>query len=476
MTNSEPTRHPSGDGNDHPTTPPPQPPPPTGGHGGPPPWSGPSWPPPPMGPNGVPSPPPSPASSPPPPMMGRPMGPPPGAPFGSPIARYPHPSQPGQPPPPRRGGAGLGIGIILVLLIVMLLAVMMGVGDGRPGVSRSTGRISEIVVQPSGSYKIAMFEISGVILDTDGGGLFAAGGVNPVDFVRRAVERVDQDRAVKGVLMRVNSPGGGITASDIIYNELKEARARWSAENRTVKILILMDDLAASGGYYVSCQSDHIMAHPTTITGSIGVIMSRWNYAGLLDKLGIEDATITSADNKDIGSPFRPPQPMEDEVLRELVLEMHDRFIDAVFAGRSTVVSGLQRSDVAKWADGGIYTAKQAKQLGMIDSIGYQSDAIRTLSGLIDPNATPTLVRYEPPTRTLFGGLGLNTAGSGTDEMGELLRQWLLERSRQSHTPPILAIWPTAMQMPSSAFLTSTQALTETPLTTSPTPPGPTSR
>ena len=185
----------------------------------------------------------------------------------------------------------------------------------------------------------------------------------------------------------MNSPGGGITDCDRIHHEILELKKARPA----LRFVSLIRDVAASGGYYVSAPCDRIIAHPTTITGSIGVIMSFMNLEGLFEKIGYREVVIKSAEHKDIGSMGRPMTDKERELLQSMLNEMYDRFVQIVADGRKMDVL-----KVRELADGRIYTGSQAKANGLVDELGYFDqavDAAMKLAGVSDAN----VVEYQKP-------------------------------------------------------------------------------
>ncbi|MCL1857300.1 MAG: signal peptide peptidase SppA [Kiritimatiellaeota bacterium] len=212
-------------------------------------------------------------------------------------------------------------------------------------------------------------------------GMIALGGTSwrtqedgASDIALLAIRRATLTQNVKAILLEVDSGGGGITASDILYNALLAFKA--SSPDRV--IVVLMGDLAASGAYYVSLPADCIIAHPTTITGSIGVMMSSLNVAELAQKIGVRDLSITSGENKAILNPFTDPSPEQQKILQEIVDQMHTRFVTLFATHRN-----LPFDDARAIADGRIYLADQALALKMIDTIGYADDADHAVRALL---------------------------------------------------------------------------------------------
>jgi len=179
------------------------------------------------------------------------------------------------------------------------------------------------------------------------------------------------DPSIKAIVIRVDSPGGGVAASQEIYEQVKKIREK-------KKVVVSMGGVAASGGYYVSLPADVIVANPGTITGSIGVIMEFPIFEELLKKLGIDFEVIKSREHKDIGSPFRKMGDDEKRLLHELVMDVYDQFIQATVEERN-----LPEDSVLKFADGRVITGRQAKELGFVDTLGSFEDAVKIAGDLV---------------------------------------------------------------------------------------------
>ncbi len=216
-------------------------------------------------------------------------------------------------------------------------------------------------------------DVQGILFDVEERGLLGLTGIkNTVAHVRAVLRKIEDERDVRGVVLRINSPGGTVTASDLIYHEIAAYRSR----HPDVPVYTLMMDLAASGGYYAAMASDRIWAHPTTVTGSIGVIVQGINLAGLFRKIGIEDSTIKSGKFKDTLSPLRPQTEEDRKLMQAVVDDLYRKFLDRVRSGRPAIAAGR----LQELADGRIYTASQAKAEGLIDEIGYFDDMLSALA------------------------------------------------------------------------------------------------
>lgn len=240
--------------------------------------------------------------------------------------------------------------------------------------------------------KVALIDIEGTILNTRETSLFGKGD-NPTALAVEKLHKAAEDPRVKAVVLRINSPGGGVTASDILYREVLKVRngdAEKKTEGKPVVAFIM--DVGASGGYYIACGANEILAEPTTITGSIGVIMLTFNAKGLLDKVGVDTDAIKSGPKKDAGSPFRPLNREEREVFQGMITEFHNRFVDVVAAGRPK----LSRETVCRLADGRVYSGCQAEKLGLIDKTGSLDDGISRAKDLAGISRAQVVMYHRP--------------------------------------------------------------------------------
>lgn len=271
----------------------------------------------------------------------------------------------------------VGMGILLVTVVAS------GMGQG---LALDAGfRFEEVTVGGKrGSPKVVCLAIEGII----SGGAVPGTETGSVALFSGQLKKAARDGKVRGVILYVDSPGGGITASDIMYRQLVEFRK--GPDGKPVVACLM--DVAASGAYYVSAGADEIIAHPTTITGSIGVMMPLYDATGLLKKIGIKDETITTGAFKRIGSPFAEKnaeqKDREHKLLGKLIGQMHERFVAVVAEGR-----GMELEEVRALADGRIFTSQQALDNNLIDRIGYESDAVAAIKKLAKISDVH-LVRY----------------------------------------------------------------------------------
>ncbi len=229
----------------------------------------------------------------------------------------------------------------------------------------------------SGGDKVAVIDLEGII-------------TSPHAIVRQ-FKKFDKDESVKSIVFRINSPGGGISASQEIYEHVRRVR------DGGKPIVASMGTVAASGGYYVALGADAIMANPGTTTGSIGVIAEFPNFKKLMEKIGIEFTVIKSGKFKDTGSPYRDIRPEERQYLQAWIDNGYDQFLETVMRERE-----LPRNEVLKVADGRVYTGEQAKNLALIDTLGTFEDAISLAAELGGIKGEPKLLKERQNKITLY--------------------------------------------------------------------------
>ncbi len=217
---------------------------------------------------------------------------------------------------------------------------------------------------------------------------------------RRAIDQLEEwaeDNSIKAIVVHVNSPGGGVAISQEIYDTMHRIR-----ENTDKPIVVSMASVAASGGYYIACAADRVVANPGTITGSIGVIFQFNTFEVLMDKVGIGTETIKSGELKDVGNSSRSMTKKEELMLRSVVMDSYEQFIHVVAEGR-----GKDPEEIYPLADGSIYTGQQAYNLGLVDTLGGLNEAIEIAAELADLESDPEVVRfYERKQVSLFDLMG----------------------------------------------------------------------
>ncbi|GIW44526.1 MAG: signal peptide peptidase SppA [Candidatus Binatia bacterium] len=242
-------------------------------------------------------------------------------------------------------------------------------------------------LEGSGKDKVLLVDVSHLIVSTERPGLLGTAPPSVLARVREELKRASEDERVRAVVLRVNSPGGTVTASDTLYHEIRDFRAR---TGRPVIAHLL--DVGTSGAYYVALAADEIVASPTTVTGSVGVLLAGLNFSGLLDKLGIKNQTLKSGVLKDAGSPLRPMTPADEAVLQGILTAMHERFLAIVRERRP----GLAPGALEKIRDGRVVHADEALVLGLVDRIGYLEDAIERAKQQANLSEA-TIVAYRRP-------------------------------------------------------------------------------
>ncbi|MCH7847480.1 MAG: signal peptide peptidase SppA [Planctomycetes bacterium] len=281
---------------------------------------------------------------------------------------------------------------IRILVLFGLMSCLSGCGGMRliiDVVPAVDGLTETVVLEDPGaesSDKIALIQITGMIADADRPGLLTK-GENPVSRLVESLHKAAKDSKIKAIVLRINSPGGTVTASDVVYREIQHFK-------RTTKkpVVVLMSDLATSGGYYIACAGDEIIAHPTTITGSIGVIIQTFNFSEGMRRIGIKADAITSGPNKAAGSPFEPMPPEHRALLQGLVDEFYDNFVAIVTESRPN----LSPADLKWITDGRVVTGRRAAEVGLIDSTGDLRDAFEAAKRRAGLTAAK-LVKYHRP-------------------------------------------------------------------------------
>ena len=254
--------------------------------------------------------------------------------------------------------AALGLGVLF--FAVLYVAVLVAGGK------KATSRLTTL---PTGD-RIALVKIEGLLLTSDAS----------VEEIKGYAE----DGSIKAIVLRIESPGGGVVASQEIFNAVRSARQAGK------KVVVSLGSVAASGGYYIAAAGDRIIANPGTLTGSIGVKMEFANLEKLLEKLGVKGMVIKAGEYKDVGSPYREMTPVERQLLQAVIDDVHSQFIEAVAQGRN-----LPEADIRGIADGRIFTGRQALALRLVDQLGDLEDSIQAAADLAGIKGKPKVVRKE---------------------------------------------------------------------------------
>jgi protease-4 len=245
--------------------------------------------------------------------------------------------------------------------------------------------------------KIAIIEVRGVIID-------------PQPTVEKLI-KFRKNEKIKAIILRIDSPGGGVGPAQEIYSEVKKAQ-------REKKVLVSMGSVAASGGYYIACAADKIMANPGTITGSIGVIVESLNVEDLFRKIGLRSEVIKSGRHKDMGSPFRKMGPEEKRLLQGVLDSVHEQFIQAVAEGRK-----LSLEKVRSLADGRIFSGDQARAMGLVDELGTLQDTIAMAAKMSGIKGEPEVIYPEKKRFSLLDFLLGETTIRFLESRGETFPQ-----------------------------------------------------
>jgi protease-4 len=283
--------------------------------------------------------------------------------------------------------------VVSLVVIIGLLLVF--------GLAFSLGRW-----QRFGGSKVALITVEGVIVDS-----------------KEIIEQLEKHRTnptVKAIVLRINSPGGGVSPSQEIYEELVKTR-----QVTGKPVVASMGSLAASGGYYIASAADVIVANPGSITGSIGVLIQVPNITGLLQKIGVRSVVVKSGEHKDLASPTREMTDAERQILQRLLDDVHDQFIDVVAKARK-----LDRKKVEALADGRIFSGREAQSLGLVDQLGNLQDAINRAAGLAGIPGKPTVIQEQKRrfflldllTRAVLFNMDLPTSPISTLSVDYLLR------------------------------------------------------
>jgi protease-4 len=260
--------------------------------------------------------------------------------------------------------------------------------------------LKEYALQGSQKEKVLVISVRGLLSNEPKFGWLRKKPSMVQDVVSQ-LRKAESDKQIGAVVLKVDTPGGSVTASDQLYHEIVTFKARTG-----VKVVAAMEDVAASGGYYLSLPADHITAHPTSVIGSVGVIFFQPRFYGLMEKIGVAVDVNKSGANKDMGSPFRAATKEEERIIQNLTDQLAKRFTDRVVKHRS-----IDAAAMAQIATGRIYLAEDALKLRMIDSIGYLDDAVNKaidLAGLPQNAKVVVYRRFENPNDNFYNTTTIN--------------------------------------------------------------------
>ena len=278
----------------------------------------------------------------------------------------------------------------------------------------------------TGGGKVAVLDVDDYLVDRNIGGI-GSQGENPVALFREKIKAVQRDPSVKAVVLRINSPGGGVTASDVMCHELIELKRK-----RGLPIVACIGSVGAGGAYYLANHCDAIIAHPTSIVGGVGVILNRYNLEDTMGQFNILSTPVKSGDLIDAATPERAPEEKELAMLQQIADIFHQRFIDQVLSQRPALQATLDQ-----WSDGSVMTGTQAEAIGMIDQVGYFDAAInwaKLQAGLPDDpmtvlyrrqgDAAYTALDVSPNQPALTSLLPLRIPGLDRSSMPMFLYLW----------------------------------------------------
>jgi protease-4 len=324
-----------------------------------------------------------------------------------PIVSAPPPIIVNTPPPQRSGGRGWMFLSFALLIVVGLMffgpMARMVAGASKHTTGVQSGRyFEEITVEnPSASDKIVIIDLDGIITSEP----WDRSGHSMVDTIADQLKLASKDDSVKAVILKVNSPGGEVMASDDIARSIRDFQAKYNKP-----VIASMGSVAASGGYYVSAPCQYIVANDLTMTGSIGVIMSSFNYRALMDKIGLQPKVFKSGKFKDMLRGSKRPEeidPEEEKMIQDMIMQTYGKFKEVVQNGRAEAAKKnasnpeeLQgktlASNWADYADGRVLTGKNAFELGFVDQLGTFQNAVETTTKLVGVRRAH-LIRYEEP-------------------------------------------------------------------------------
>jgi protease-4 len=275
--------------------------------------------------------------------------------------------------------------------IVLLIASLAATGCISIDLPNGQGPLHQERVFGEGGPKILMVDIDGALSTQPERGTLGLSSKDALPArVRQQLELASEDSDIRALLLRINSPGGTVIASELIYQEIQRYR-----EETGLPVVAQLMGVAASGGYYVAMAADQVRAYPSTLTGSIGVIFFGLNLTGLMEKVGVSNQTLVTGPFKDAGSPLRPMRPEEREQLASVSADLFDGFLDVVERGRPK----LDRARIEELADGRIYSAGQALEAGLVDEIGDLQSAVEVAKRAAGVEGEVQVVVYARPGR-----------------------------------------------------------------------------
>ena len=293
--------------------------------------------------------------------------------------------------------------------------------------------LEEYTLQGSTKGKVLLIPVKGKITDDVESGLIRK-KPSMVQEIVAQLKKAEKDKDVGAVLLIIDSPGGSVTASDVLYHEIVQFK-----EKTGTKVVAAMMDVAASGGYYIALPADAIVAHPTTITGSVGVLFLQPKVIGLMDKIGVEVQVSKSGANKDIGSPFRTATAQEKQIIQEMTDKLAQRFLALVSQHRRIDAKGM-----TEIASANVYLADEAQRLGLVDRIGYLSDAVDEAGRLAGLGKDAKVVVYRREKYENDTIYNMQSTWTGGDERLTLIDLGLPASEASEIATGFYYLWPMA--------------------------------
>jgi protease-4 len=332
------------------------------------------------------------------------------------------------PPPPSPRGGGFARAIFVTLATSIFgLSIALNVYMLGAWLLSSDENVRQTVLVPGDSKQtVAVVQLNGILEDRS------------VTRFEGIVRKLETDSDIKALVLEIDTPGGSVSASDEIYHRILQYK-----EKTKVPVVVSMGGMATSGGYYISCAADKIVAERTTITGNIGVLMPRYNFAKLADKYGVEDTTLhsTGSEFKDAGSMFRPERPEERAYWLGLIDDAYATFKGVVQTGRGNSL----KAPMTEVANGKAYTSNEALKMGLIDAQGYATDAY-TLAASMASLSNKHVVRFDPVV-SLLGALAGDSEFGGASPSAKSISINGVEVSVDRHfledlaTPRLMYLW-----------------------------------
>lgn len=277
------------------------------------------------------------------------------------------------------------------LFFILYLAILSGCTGVNVSLLPETEPLEEKVLEGEGKPKILLVDLDGLISFREEKDILKLSTrPSKVAFFREALLKAEADPEISGVILRINSPGGTVAASDTIYHEIMIFR-----QKKKIPVHAYIMELGASGGYYVASGADRIIASPSAIMGSIGVIAMKFNIEGLMSKIGVSEETYKSGPKKDFLSPFRPTTPEEKKMFQGIIDKLYARFVEVVYANRRNL---LTEQEVRALADGRVFVTSEALEAKLIDEVAYLDETITEMKKGLNIKQARVITYVRPKT------------------------------------------------------------------------------